>query len=136
MRFLIGGALAIGAVCLGACNKPAEGPEGAVHHGRYVGIGIYAPGIPWTKMVAADAPKVVPAARTIDDQAIIVVVDSDTGDIRGCGDMTGYCIGMNPWKKALTQRQIVPINLSEHMKPQESAVVEKAAEPAAASPSK
>ena len=84
-------------VCLGvtaalwltACNKPAVS-EGAARHGRYVGIGIYTPGTPRTKMVAAGAPQDTPAARAIDDQAIIVVTDSDTGEIRACGDLTGY----------------------------------------------
>lgn len=68
-------------------------------------------------MVAANTPKETPAARTIDDQAIIVVIDSDTGEIRGCGDLSGYCIGMNPWSKALTAAQIAPINLTEHVRP-------------------
>ena len=91
--------------------------EGAAPAGRYLGIGIYGPNTQWTKMVGADDPK-APAsgAQTIDDQAIIVVQDSRTGEIRACGDMTGYCIGVNPWKKPLAPSQMVPINLSEHVK--------------------
>jgi len=68
-------------------------------------------------MVAAQQTEPSPAAKTIDDQAIIVVVDSDTGDVRACGDLTGYCIGMNPWKKALATPQIAPINLIQHVRP-------------------
>jgi len=116
VKLLIIGGLALAATCLGACNKPAGSGPGS-HHGRYVGIGIYLPQTPWTKMVAANTPKETPAARTIDDQAIIVVIDSDTGEIRGCGDLSGYCIGMNPWSKALTAAQIAPINLTEHVRP-------------------
>jgi hypothetical protein len=68
-------------------------------------------------MVGSDTPKVTPAARTIDDQVIIVVEDTETGEVRACGDLTGYCIGMNPWKKMLGSSQMVPINLTEHMAP-------------------
>lgn len=103
----------IASSCLGACNKPAIS-EGDAHHGRYVGIGIYTPGTAWTKMVAVGAPQSTPAARPIDDQAIIVVTDSDTGEIRACGDLTGYCIGMNPWNKALVPSRTAPIGLTEH----------------------
>ena len=115
MKLLVFGAATIIAASLCGCSKPHS--ESPAHHGRYVGIGIYNPNTQWTKMVGADAPKVTPAARTIDDQAIIVVEDSDTGEIRACGDLTGYCIGMNPWKKVLASSQTVPINLAEHVMP-------------------
>jgi hypothetical protein len=83
-------------------------------HGHYVGVGIYNPGAPWAKL--ADAPDTAdPAsARTADDQAIIVVVDSDTGEVRACGDLSGYCIGMNPWKHALVATQVTPVALRDH----------------------
>jgi len=68
-------------------------------------------------MVGADTPNVTAAARTIDDQAIIVVEDSDTGEVRACGDLTGYCISMNPWKGELAGAQLVPIRLTEHVSP-------------------
>jgi hypothetical protein len=47
-----------------------------------------------------------------DDQAIIVVVDSATGEIRSCGDLSGYCIGQNPWKKPLASGQGAPVALA------------------------
>jgi hypothetical protein len=71
------------------------------------------PGQPWTKLVAAQATNGA-AARTADDQAIIVVTDSDTGEVRACGDLSGYCVGMNPWKSALPASQLAPVNLTEH----------------------
>jgi hypothetical protein len=84
--------------------------------------------------VAAQQAKETPAARTVDDQAIIVTTDSVTGEVRACGDLTGYCIGMNPWKTPLAASQIAPINLTEHEKPlrgmAESAAPEPAAPPA------
>jgi hypothetical protein len=113
------GFIALSALC--ACKKPAPvaewfgGSPGS--HGRYEGVGIYAPGQPWTRMVAAQQPNDTPAAKPIDDQVIIVVEDSVTGEVRACGDLTGYCIGMNPWKTQLTAGQITPINLTEHVKP-------------------
>lgn len=113
--FVIGAATLIAASLCGCSRLPL--PSSHPLHGRYVGIGIYNPNAQWTQMVGADAPKETPAARTIDDQAIIVVEDSETGDIRACGDLTGYCIGMNPWKKALASSQSVPINLTEHVMP-------------------
>jgi hypothetical protein len=83
-------------------------------HGRYTAVGIYAPGQAWTKMAPDDKAADPAAAKQADDQAIIVVGDSQTGEIRACGDMTGHCIGMNPWKAPLVGGQLAPIKLTEH----------------------
>lgn len=115
MRPLAIGAAMLVVAGLFGCEEPQL--ESSTHHGRYVGIGIYNPGTQWTKIVGADAPNVTPKARTIDDQAIIVVEDSDTGEIRACGDLTGYCIGMNPWAHALSSSQNLPVSLTEHEAP-------------------
>jgi hypothetical protein len=114
MKLLTVGAAMIVAASLSGCDRPHLQSSA---HGRYVGIGIYNTGAQWTRMVGSDTPKVTPAARTIDDQVIIVVEDTETGEVRACGDLTGYCIGMNPWKKMLGSSQMVPINLTEHMAP-------------------
>ncbi len=45
---------------------------------------------------------------------MIVVDDSHTGNIRSCGDLTGYCIGMNPWKTPLPPSQVAPVSLTTH----------------------
>ena len=123
------GMIALALLSLAACKRPNEAPASdteASAHGRYVGIGIYDAGTPWSKMIQAEAtptnkdqPKDEAAAKTIDDQVIIVVEDSKTGEVRACGDLTGYCIGMNPWNKALLPSQIAPIRLSEHIQPPE-----------------
>jgi hypothetical protein len=118
MRFVVVGAATIIAASLSGCGQPHL--EGSANHGRYVGVGIYHPETQWTKMIGADATNVTPAARTIDDQAIIVVEDSETGEIRACGDLTGYCIRMNPWKKMLASSNTTPINLTEHVPPPKS----------------
>lgn len=117
MKLLPTGATAMIAISLCGCYDGKPSLQNASHHGRYVGIGIYTPEEQWTKMVGADAQKSTDAARTLDDQAIIVVEDSETGEIRACGDLTGYCIGTNPWKKMLAASQVMPINLTEHVMP-------------------
>jgi len=113
---LIGAALIATAGCKRSEDSPwAFGDFG--RHGRYVGVGIYGPGRQWTRMVAAQQPVSEAAARPVDDQAIIVMSDTDTGELRACGDLTGYCVGMNPWKKPLTASQVTPIELTSHVKP-------------------
>jgi hypothetical protein len=115
----------IAALCLAGCKKttePAAG-EAAGPHGRYVGVGIYGAGSMWAKMVLANQPKdprtpqagSAGPAGLLDDEHVIVVVDSKTGEIRQCGDLSGYCIGMNPWSKPLTPSQSMPVSLTAHM---------------------
>jgi hypothetical protein len=115
-RWIAGGCL-IAALALGGCKKAPwleTQPEG---HGRYQGVGLYSPSQQWTRIVGSQQTKDTPAAKPIDDQILIVVEDSVTGEVRACGDLTGYCIGMNPWKSQLTAGQVAPINLTEHVKP-------------------
>ncbi len=117
MRLTVIGGVAVLAACLGGCNRrPADwlGLDGASHSTRYVGVGIYSPGTMWTKLVMAQQPKAPTLAKPVDDQAVIVVVDSHTGEIRSCGDLTGYCVGMNPWKTPLTPAQSAPVSLTTH----------------------
>lgn len=109
----------IAAVSLSACKRK-DGTwaslSGEPHQGRYLGVGVYRPEAAWTRMVAAQQTDTTPAAKTADDQAVIVVVDSGTGEVRACGDLSGYCIGMNPWNKALAKTQIAPIAITRHAK--------------------
>lgn len=119
-KLRISGTLLLTVVGLAGCNRITEPMSDPRSHGRYAGIGIYGPGESWKRMVAARQTKASPAAKTIDDQAIVVVIDSTTGEVRSCGDMTGYCIGMAPWKTPLARSQIAPIDLTEHVKPIEA----------------
>ena len=100
------------AVCVAGCNKAPD--EIRVRHGRYAGIGVYSPGVLWAKMVRTGQPADPVKARTSDDEHVIVVVDSDTGEIRQCGDLSGYCVGMNPWTRTLLQSQTLPASLTAH----------------------
>ena len=109
--------LLVAACALVGCKPISAAEDGAVPRSRYQGIGIYTPRDAWTRLTANQQAKDTPAAKPIDDQAIIVVVDSMTGEVRACGDLTGYCIGMNPWKSPLATAQVAPVNLTEHVKP-------------------
>ena len=95
---------------LGGCRKASDslgiGPNAK---GRYLGVGIYTPMDPWRRLTDAQQPNKPP--KTANDQAVIVVVDSDTGELRACGDLSGYCVGMNPWRKDLTDAQNAPVVL-------------------------
>ena len=102
------------------CSLPSASSDDTSqsrHHGRYGAVGIYGPSKQWTRLVGARASKDPQAAQLIDDQVIIVVQDTATGEVRACGDLTGYCIGMNPWRSALVAVQVAPLRLSEHVKP-------------------
>ena len=110
---VIGGAIVT--LGLSGCGKPAdEGSITATHHGRYVGVGIYPAGQMWSQMVVANASKEAAPAKPNDDEQVIVVVDSQTGELRQCGNLTGYCVGMNPWSKPLAASQFTPIPLAKH----------------------
>jgi hypothetical protein len=112
--------IAINALSLASCKRADWSPvSNTGAHGRYLGVGIYGPGKQWTRMVAEQKPKSDTVARPIDDQVIIVVADSQTGELRACGDLTGYCIGVNPWKQQLLASQIVPIDLTDHVQPED-----------------
>jgi hypothetical protein len=107
------GVVLVAGLALGGCGGPVDiakhGPSG-----RYAGVGIYMADRTWTKM--SDADKVSDKARSTvsDDQVVIVVVDSNTGELRQCGNMSGYCTGMNPWTRPLGASQANPVRLTEH----------------------
>ena len=121
LRPVVAAAL-LASLMLSACGLKTvhDGAGAPPAHGRYNGVGIYGPSKQWTKMMAAQQAADPQLARPIDDQVIIVVEDSATGEVRACGDLTGYCIGMNPWKTALTSGQISPVRLTEHVAPLET----------------
>ncbi|MBS0295816.1 MAG: hypothetical protein JSR45_05845 [Proteobacteria bacterium] len=107
--------LALATLILGACHSKDGGwsPLGNSSRGRYLGVGIYRPEKAWSRLADANVGNGAAAgARTADDQAVIVLVDSVTGEVRACGDLSGYCIGMNPWRKDLAKSQMTPVILS------------------------
>jgi hypothetical protein len=106
-------------ISVAGCKRADWTPISDASHGRYLGVGIYGPGKQWTRLVANQTAKSDAVARPIDDQVLIVVADSQTGELRACGDLTGYCIGMNPWKQSLLGSQMTPINLTSHVQPED-----------------
>jgi hypothetical protein len=108
----IAGALA--ALVLSGCNKAAEGIGAPGAHGRYAGVGLYPADRMWAQVAGGEAAKDPAAARLSDDQQIIVVLDSQTGELRQCGNFSGYCVGMNPWGKPLGAPQTAPLRLGKH----------------------
>jgi len=128
--------LPFAAAALAGCHGWAGQTGADAHRGRYAGVGIYAPGEGWRRQVAGQGPTTGPAARLVDDEAVIVVVDSQTGEVRGCGDLSGYCVGLNPWRTALARPQQTPVDLTAHVTPAEDGVTNDADNAAAAAPSR
>jgi hypothetical protein len=105
------------AACLSGCGQqPANNAtEPTAHHGgRYLGIGVYPASDLWQHLAAPNRSADPHAATLEDDTQLIVVVDSNSGEIRQCGNMSGHCIGMNPWAAALGQGRAAPVALDAH----------------------
>lgn len=119
---LLGMAAALAVCGLIGCKKAADGfqfdQSDPGHRGRYSGVGIYSPGPSWLKLTTGLPPADPAVAKPVDDQAIIVVTDSQTGEVRACGDLTGHCVGMNPWRVNLVKSQIAPVGVTEHLNAQ------------------
>lgn len=111
---LIAGIAALSALALSGCQKGPFDQIGAAGHGRYVGVGHFAPGPIWTQIAHADQPKDPAGSRLGDDDQIIVVMDSNTGEVRQCGDLSGVCVAMNPWSKPVAASQTAPVLLTKH----------------------
>ena len=109
---------AVAALGLGGCQKAGEMPAsglGAPHgKGRYFGVGLYPAGRMWPQLVAAETAKDPAASKLADDEEIIVVLDSATGELRQCGNLSGACISMNPWAKPLAPSRVAPVLLGKH----------------------
>ena len=105
-------AVALVALTLVACSRPAgEAATGEGGRGRYAGAGVYPAGRMWSQMAGVAASKDAAAARLGDDEQVIVVVDSHTGEVRQCGALSGYCVRMNPWA---APAGAAPITLAKH----------------------
>jgi hypothetical protein len=112
----IGVPAALGAaLLLGGCHMQPDARGGPPpHHGRYAGIGVFDAGALWSRADIGRRSGDAAAATLSDDEHVIVVVDSDTGEVRECGDHSGLCFAMNPWTAAIAGRQL-PAKLTAHM---------------------
>ena len=113
MRLVVGIA-ALAGLALSGCQERALDQIGASGHGRYVGVGHYTPGPIWTQIAPANLPKDPAGSRLGDDDQIIVVMDSNTGEVRQCGNLSGVCVTMNPWSRPIAASETAPVLLTKH----------------------
>src|SRR4051794_39022209 len=106
-------ALLVSVSLLAGChpNEEATNSLQSKSPGRYAGIGTFDAGRLWEQMAGAAAAKDPNTARLADDEHVIVVLDSHTGEVRQCGDHSGVCVAMNPWSGAPL---VAPVNLGNH----------------------
>ena len=105
--------LATGCLLSGCGQQGAVSGPGPKSQGRYAGIGTYDAGRLWGQMAGIEAPTDAAAAKLEDDEHIIVVIDSHTGEVRQCGDYSGVCVAMNPWA-GQGARSATPVKLKKH----------------------
>ncbi|HEY1605649.1 MAG TPA: hypothetical protein VGF77_08620 [Allosphingosinicella sp.] len=105
-----------GLFLLGGCGVHAGdgGRSRRPAHGRYAGIGVFDAGPLWSKMAVPRQAAGQQAATTADDEHIIVVVDTDSGEVRECGDLSGTCTSLSPWTSAIAPAQKAPVPLTAH----------------------
>jgi hypothetical protein len=113
MRVSMIGMLIIGTILSGCGERAAMSGPGAKSQGRYAGIGTYPTGRLWQQAAEAAEPSDAAMAKLEDDENVIVVIDSHTGEVRQCGDHSGFCVTMNPWA-AQGARTGAPVKLKKH----------------------
>jgi len=108
--------LLVAAVALAGCDAIEVSGRGGgdAHRGRYTGIGIYSADQMWAKIAVGDKPADAASATPADDTTVIVVVDTNTGEVRQCGNLSGRCVAMNPWTRAIGKPGVAPLPLTEH----------------------
>lgn len=112
MRIAIFAPLLITCVLAG-CDQHDASSGGPKSPGRYAGIGTFDAGRLWQEMRGAPQSQDKSAANLADDEHVIVVLDSHTGEIRECGDHTGFCVAMNAWA-AGAKTAASPVLLNRH----------------------
>ena len=119
------------AACLSGCGQSAyNSSEATAHRGdRFLGIGVYPASDLWQHLAGPNRSADPHAATLQDDTQVIVIVDSNSGEIRQCGNMSGHCIGMNPWAAALGQGRAAPVALDKHQADLDREARESAGEP-------
>lgn len=101
-------------VILAGCGEAADRHGPPLRQGRYAGIGTFPVNQLWSRMAVAGQPKDESAATIKDDSQIIVTVDSVTGEVRQCGDLSGHCIAMSPWTGSLGADRSAPVRVTAH----------------------
>jgi len=111
--------------CNGSSAWSNSADDGA--GGRYSGVGIYPADTLWKEVQGAPDASDESQARLGDDAQIIVVVDRVTGEIRQCGNKSGFCVAMNPWSGGASKAMpSLPARLAKHAEDLEPAAVNAA----------
>jgi hypothetical protein len=98
---------------LSGCNKSlAVDADGTASRGRYSGIGTYPADRLWAQRKTGNATSEGDRAALADDGQIIVVVDTQSGEVRQCGNNSGQCVRMSPWSQQATPS--LPATLTKH----------------------
>ena len=116
MRIRLAVPILVALFLLGGCDRGSDGGGivRAPRHGRFGGIGVFEAGPLWSKLAVTKPAGNAQAATTADDEHVIVVVDTDTGEVRECGDLSGTCAAFNPWTRAVASGQGAPVSLTAH----------------------
>jgi len=118
--------LSLALLMLGGCGARVAGADGSASHGgRYEGIGVYDAGRGWQHM-AGEEKRGDARATFGKDEHVIVTVDTNSGEVRQCGDHSGFCVSMNPWTRALGPTQQLPVALTPEAEEPRSGNVEAA----------
>lgn len=82
-------------------GAPAES-QAARDTGRYISMGSYPAGEKWAALARQGvALATSDKAEVSDDEQVIVFIDSRSGEIRQCGNLSGYCVTLSPWNQQL-----------------------------------
>lgn len=68
--------------------------------GRYHAVGIYSAGTSWKALKADEKNLPDLTAHIRHDEVVIVTIDGKTGEMRQCGNYSGFCVKLNAWDKA------------------------------------
>ncbi len=108
-------------VALAGCQRMEETPAsrfgGGAHKGRYFGLGLYGAGRMWAQLERPADPRAPsrPLAATLkDDEVVLVMMDSATGEVRQCGNLSGYCVRSDPWAVEAPAAPAAPAALAKH----------------------
>ena len=117
--------LVLTAIAVTGCTAKEEATA-ITTEGRYQGVGVYDAGAGWARIAVPPAQEVSAKATRADDDHVIVVSDSQTGEVRQCGDLSGYCITLNPWTQTLDATRAAPVTL-EPLRDEAGRVITRAA---------
>jgi hypothetical protein len=127
MKLLFASLMCLALTGCGRAEQASGDDRQSITKGRYAGVGVFEAGRLWGKMIVPQAKADEATARLTDDEHVIVVIDSQTGEVRQCGDHTGYCVSISPWNAANGSGITLPARLSAHGEDEHAAITGPAA---------